>query len=646
MSSRLKEPENTYSEIEKRSIIEAYESNSKISKILRRLSHNRIRKSNLDFMSSQGMDGSIRSHTDRKSTKLIQYSVTNKKNIYEQLLSIEYLVPEIMNTFNQILRRNEYEDAFSKEDIDQRIELKKELRRSLRNCAYGDRKAKIYVKDYIKEILIKKYGINESNINRLIAFDEQQYLTVEDQFDIMLYHRQNEYKNKALEHLIEQYNLDKPKKNQLGDIYYEIDAKMIQNVYQKEQYHLDFIDKLEIVTQRIYERYKGNGVIDTIRDMKIDGISAGVSGIPENFEMEEILENTKYSLSYDSVWIFYKGKSIHLSFLSFGSYKELIRVCKNIYRYNSPGQLSEVTGYIVNEMKDGSRVAVARPPFCESWILFIRKFDTLLQEDIHHLITDRNSNLPILIMKSLIKGCQVIGITGEQGSGKTTLLMSLIGFIHPTYNLRIQELSFELHARKIYPERNIVTFREVNGISGQEGLDFQKKTDGTVNILGEVASNPVANWLVQMSLVASLFTLFTHHAKTTRDLVISLRNALLLEGGFTNEYVATEQVIHAIRFDIHMRKSREGHRYIERITEIMPKSGEDMSNPHVERNTTKDLTNSMFECRDIIAFENNQYVIKNYLSVRTMEELNKNLNEEEQRELYECFLDWGLNRSE
>lgn len=134
--------------------------------------------------------------------------------------------------------------------------------------------------------------------------------------------------------------------------------------------------------------------------------------------------------------------------MSFGSYKELVRVCKNIYRYHNPGQLSEVKGYTVNEMKDGSRIAVARPPFAESWVMFLRKFDSVLQQDIRLLVTDENSSLPIELMKWLIRGERVIAVTGEQGSGKTTLLMALIGYINPAYNLRIQEMSFELHLRK------------------------------------------------------------------------------------------------------------------------------------------------------------------------------------------------------
>ena len=53
--------------------------------------------------------------------------------------------------------------------------------------------------------------------------------------------------------------------------------------------------------------------------------------------------------------------------------------------------------------------------------------------------------------------------------------MALIGYIHPAYTLRIQELAFELHLREVYSDRNIVTFQETDFISGQEGLDLQRK---------------------------------------------------------------------------------------------------------------------------------------------------------------------------
>lgn len=549
--------------------------------------------------------------------------------------NLEYLQKEIMMTITSILRENPYESGMDQGEVEGRLREKKELRKALKHCVFGDKNSKIYIKDYIKTLLLGKYKLSNESIEEAIPFSRKQYLTCQDKFEILLYWYEKEYHLNALEQIIEQYQLAQPKYDKQGSIYFEITKEDIETIYERIPLQsFTFMDKLNIVTQRIYQNYKGNGSIDILRDMKIDGISGGVSGIPEGFHQNISLESKiEYKNSYDSIWIFYHGKSIHLSFLGFHSQKELIRICKNIYRYDNPGQLSEVKGYIVNEMMDGSRVAVARPPFCESWVFFIRKFDTVLQENMEELITDQNKELPIQFIKWLVKGCQIIGITGEQGSGKTTILMSMIGFIHPTYNLRIQELSFELHLRKIYPNRNIVTFRETASITGQEGLDFQKKSDGAVNILGEVASAPVSAWLVQMAQVASLFTLFTHHAKTTENLVTALRNALLQEGGFHNERIATEQVVDAINFDIHMKKDVNGHRYIERITEIIPKK-------EIKKEKDKGLTAELFETNDILYYKNGVYYRGAALSNRAKEAIYNMLNEKEKEEFSFAMEEW------
>lgn len=200
---------------------------------------------------------------------------------------------------------------------------------------------------------------------------------------------------------------------------------------------------------------------------------------------------------------------------------------------------------------------------------FVRKFD-VQSATLEQLLQDEHAELPIGLIRFLVMGERITAITGAQGSGKTTLLMAMVKHISALLPIRVQEMSFELQLRKIYPNRNILSLRETDTISGQAGLDIQKKTDGSVNILGEVATDPVAAWMVQMAQVASLFTLFTHHAKTFRDLVYALRNSLLKTGVFTNERVAEQQVVSVINFDIHLRRDLDGRRYIERITECVP----------------------------------------------------------------------------
>lgn len=554
--------------------------------------------------------------------------------VNKQPATFDDIVEYVARRFGDVLTEDIYERGVDKKTINERVEEKNKIRMALKNCTFGDVKAKEIIKEYIRQILLKDLKITKDNIGCLFPFEHRNQKlnklrgeqSSQDRFDIMLYLYKKDYGADAMNRFISDYGLDAAKYNENGDCYYDITKEDIDAAYEKMSvYMLNFIDKLGILVQRVYQMYKGNGVIDEIRDMHIDGVSGGVSGIPAE-SINNDKEMVKLPKSYDSIWIFFKGKSIHLSFLSFGSEKELIRVCKNIYKYNNPGQLSQATGFIVNEMQDGSRVSVARPPFCESWVFFVRKFDSIGWHDMDSLITDKGNELVIALIKYLIKGCQIVGITGEQGSGKTTLLMSMVSYISPAYNLRIQELSFELHLRKKYPDRNIVTFRETNTVSGQEGLDYQKKTEGTVNILGEVASNPVANWLIQMAQVGSLFTLFTHHAKTTKDLVISMRNALLMEGGFNNERIATEQVSNTLNFDIHMKKDINGHRYIERITEIIP-----------NKNIGGNLTEDMFCTRDIIVFDKGVYKKVGSISNRRAKEISEYFSIEEKDEFMRIF---------
>lgn len=514
-------------------------------------------------------------------------------------LSIKNLTERVSAEFNGILRANLYEIGLKSEEIERLRRKKRELRNALKNTGVGDVFAKNIVKSIIKDILTEKIRVNAENIGTIIKFDKYNELSVKDKFDILLYIYSKDFGKDGLTKLIEENDLLEAVYTEEG-FKYDISDCDIEDVFREKGRRLKFIEKLDIVVQRIYEKYRGLGIVDEIRDMNIDGVSGGVSGGDGE---------------WNSVWIFIKGKTVHLSFLDFENEEELKRVCMNCYRYGHPGQLSMAKGYIVNEMKDHSRVVVVRPPFSESFAFFVRKFDTIKHKDLMELITDDNANVCIEALRWIVKGCQVVGITGAQGSGKTTLLMALIHYIHPSFTLRIQELAFELHLRDVYKDRNILTFQETDRITGQEGLDLQKKTDGVVNILGEVANAPVASWLVQMSMVGSLFTMFTHHAKTTKDLVKYMRNSLMSCGSFNDELIAQEQVVDAIRFDVHMEKDVYGHRYVERISEIIP--GEQTGD---------------FKVNNIIEFKEGKYIKVGKFSSEVKIEIGKNLTSSEQEE--------------
>ena len=607
---------------------------------------------------------------------VIYYNIKKKKeapvettlNVDDKTYTIEVMTEFVKKRLDEITKINLYDIGLSEEELKRRKNKKYELKKALKGCTYGDVNDKKYVKELIFDLLEKEYGVTETNISKAIPFDIPSLLTAQDKFDILLYAYKKDFGYEALTELIKKYNL--------GDLKYiegetkpsyVITSNEIEDIYEKENVILTFSDKLNVVVQRIYQHYKGYSSIDEVRDMNIDGVSGGVSGLPESFlsqvaqtdgdYLNQIAEH-KVPRACDSIWIFFQGKSIRLAFLSFGTEAELKRVCQNIYKYNNPGQLSDTNGYKINEMKDGSRVVVVRPSFSETWAFFVRKFD-VKRATLEQLVRDPGKEDAIELLKYLVKGARITAITGEQGSGKTTLLMGMIENIYETMNIRVQETAFELHLRKIYPTRNILTFRETDTISGQEGLDVQKKTDGSVNIIGEVATDLVASWMIQAAQVASKFTLFTHHAKTFPNLVTALRNSMLRTGVFTDEKTAEEQVIQVLNFDIHQIKDFRGKRYIERITECIPiESKSEYNFDHRKEKTLegkfdkffdnatryfeKSTDKKLYTYRNIMEYIDGEYVITNPISEQNLKDMRNNMDAAD-AEQFDKFVEkhWG-----
>ena len=594
---------------------------------------------------------------------LLYYYTKSKKeaeveeeiDIDDKTYTIEKIKEFIKRRLDEITKVNLYDIGLSEEELKRRKNKKYELKKALKGCTYGDVNDKKYVKELMFDLLSKEYGVDESNIAVTIPFDVPSLLTAQDKFDILLYAYKQEFGYEALTELIKKYDLAQLKYLE-GETKpsYVITSKEIEDIYEKENIQLDFDDKLAIVVQRIYQHYKGYSVIDEVRDMNIDGISGGVSGLPESF-LSQVAQSTggdyitqviehKVPRACDSIWIFFQGKSIRLAFLSFGTEAELKRVCQNIYKYNNPGQLSDTNGYKINEMKDGSRVVVVRPSMAETWAFFVRKFDVKRSTLEQWFKGEPGSDDSIELLKFLVKGARIISITGEQGCGKTTMLMGMIENIYETMNIRVQETAFELHLRRIYPTRNILTFRETETVSGQEGLDVQKKTDGSVNIIGEVATDPVAAWMIQAAQVASKFTLFTHHAKTFPNLVTALRNSMLRIGQFTNEKTAEEQVVQVLNFDIHLTKDFRGKRYVERITECIPiEEKNEYTFEHRKEKTLEGKFDKFFDnatryfekitdkklytYRNILEYVDGEYIITNPITETNIKEMRLNMDE-------------------
>ena len=366
---------------------------------------------------------------------LIKYKIEKNKNaeveegidIDDKTYTIEKMKEFVKKRLDEITKINLYDIGLSEEELKRRKAKKYELKKALKGCTYGDVNDKKYVKELIFDLLSKEYGVTEVNISKAIPFDIPSLLTSQDKFDILLYAYKKDFGYEALTQIIKKYNLATLKYiAEEAKPCYVITKDEIDEIFEKEALVLTFQDKLNIVVQRIYQHYKGYSSIDEIRDMNIDGVSGGVSGLPESFlsqvaqtdgdYLNQITEH-KVPRACDSIWIMFQGKSIRLAFLSFGKESELKRVCQNIYKYNNPGQLSDTNGFKINEMKDGSRVVVVRPSMSETWAFFVRKFD-VKRATLEQIITVPGKENAIDLLKFLVKGARIISLTGEQGCRK------------------------------------------------------------------------------------------------------------------------------------------------------------------------------------------------------------------------------------
>lgn len=546
----------------------------------------------------------------------------------EDPFSLEYLMKQTSKMINQTLRTRVEDLHLNKVETEKQRHNKTQLRNNLRLCRGGDEGAKAYIKDYIASILQCDLGVNEGTIENIIRFGNPEEMMCDDKFEIILRYYERSCGRLALECLLRDNGFD-----HLREGRYEVTREDIDRLYRKleTELELSYYDKLEVVVQRMYQLLYGHGCVDKLRDMAVDGVSVGVSGIPEdmfNYTGELLNGAAKqaraFNFSYDSVWVFFHGKSIRLGCIGCHSQKELIRVCKNLYSYKAPHQLSENNSRVENDMRDGSRVVVGRPKFSDSWFAIVRKHSQGILMPLEEQIKDKGAEYVSGVAGALIHGEQVFAITGGQGCGKTTLLRGLIRFVRTWHNLRIEELIFELELRRAYPDHNILTFKELPGISIQDGLEFQMKTDGDVNIFGEVVKRVVAAYIIRISQT-TLYTFFTHHAKTTDALLRWFRNALLEENGFSSEDVAMEEVINCLSFDIHMASDDTGRRYVERMTEVIP--------------GTDGLRRGGYRLNTFLVYDKNkrQYRLVNRISPRKEKEMLSHMHGEEQAAFMKLF---------
>lgn len=507
--------------------------------------------------------------------------------IEEDILTHDAVVDKVVKRLAEFMQ----EDTYSgKDDIEWKVNYKRRLRfeKAMINCVYGIDQDKLIVKELIVSILMEIFPTIEDlyKVYPLNSYAIEPWW----QFEILMERLWPTYKKNSLNYLFDQYNWAVTKYNiEDGSVpVYNVTTDQLQEAYAAEIISpLTFREALSVVATLIYSEYKGMGVVDTLRTMNIDGFNIGTSGSIMNTNLDD---NALDWRAPRSVWVYYQGKFVHMQFLTFHSEQEIRRVVQLIARYNNPGTLTEKRGYLVNTMYDKSRVLALRPPASEYWACFVRKFvlsvktltglvdpvqrnpatgETILDANGEPIHKYKNAQLPYNLIRLLMRGQVTTAFTGRQGSGKTTLMVAAIAEVDGRFTIRVLEMAPEMYLRELYPQRNILSVQETNTVTAAMLQDALKKSDAALSIVGEVATDIIAARMLQMAQVASIFTIFSHHANRTVDLVHAITNSVVAaSGGTVSPSTIEPQVIDAIHVDVHLDYFTNGDRYIERVTEI------------------------------------------------------------------------------
>lgn len=563
--------------------------------------------------------------------------------------------------------KDDYTLGLSELEFNASYKRKARINESLRNCVYGIDNAKVIVIELIRGFI--KKNVPTDKIAELLGLAEGMEPSDHVKFEIIMYR----YKKKrvdnvalgknALAEWILKYKFSEERTatgaSREKDMAYYVTVEDLHMSYEEEDIKLTDDEKVDILAILIYQLYKGFGIVDTLREMDINGFNMGTSGnIMPN--VNKFKNNAMSATS--SVWLYFQGKYIHLRFMNFGTEDELRRIVQLLIRWGNPGPLTAKRGYLVTSMFDKSRVLALRPPASEYWAVFVRKF-TLSDVSPEGLIIKKwtkRGDLPVRLIEFLMRGQITCAVTGRQGSGKTTMMSSIIRFIDNRYTLRILEMAPELYLRELYPTRNILSVQETNTVSASELQDALKKSDAAVSIVGEVATDVIAARMIQMGQVASIFTIFSHHANTARDLVFSLRNSLSNAGGFSNMITAERQVTDVVKIDVHLDYTPDGKRYIERISEIIPLEEKtpypdyDPENPEASMaNITREFYERTtdrvsFVTHDILKYDlkTHTYYIADRFSPQLEAKIRKNLGAELCIDFDKFMLtEWGVRKN-
>jgi len=401
------------------------------------------------------------------------------------------------------------------------------------------------------ESIFEAVKIDETNglIDNIMPFNDPDNLTPREKFEIILYKNstgESRGRDGAFKSILSKYACC-CKTRETGDYEsrrYEYSEEDIEYIYNNEGYVLSFTDKIEIITQRLYEEIFGLKHIDILAYSDINEVGFSNNG------------------KYIYCWC---GNKIWLSFLQIEECEARVIQDRAISFEKHCPQLDVSHPEILCHRGDGARITVTQKPYFSARNLCIRIFN---QSDaaFKDLITE--DKLRTLII-ALVKSGESICLQGGLGTGKTTTLNVMYELLDDFLHIGTVEDYFEQHVMQKYPLKRIV---EGQSINGKELLDVVKtllRMSVDVANIGEVRDGNALFAFIQLVQSVSVAAWFTTHITNPETTVPRLKNMLIGTGRYFSEQSAVMDIIHYINM-IFQHEIIDGQIMITKVVEIVP----------------------------------------------------------------------------
>lgn len=551
------------------------------------------------------------------------------RRLLNKYLQIDLLSLQIEKNINMFIN--------SEPDDEQDAKIISLLREYKEKSTSGLTEARNVVKSHIKNMLLTGFDIYRQNssgeledeivygniaidehnglIDCIMPFDEAKLLTAREKFEIILYKnstRESNGRDGAMRRIMEKYDCFKKQRecDDYENMRYEYTEADIEFIYNCEGYELTFADKVEAVTQRIYEEVFGLKHIDILAYSDINEVGFANDG--------------KY------VYCWY-GKKIRLSFLTMTENEARVVQDRAISFEKHCPQLDVSHPEVLVHRGDGARITATQKPYFSARNLCIRIFNQS-SSNFNDLV--RTEKLRTLIT-ALVRAGESICLQGGLGTGKTTTMNVMYELLNDYLHIGTVEDYFEQHIMEKYPGKRIVEGQSINDKSLLDVVKTLLRMSVDVANIGEVRDGNALFAFIQLVQSVSVAAWFTTHITNPETTVPRLKNMLIGTGRYFSEQSAVMDIIHSINM-IFQHEIIDGQIAISRVVEIVPLVKTSVGFDYGMENDKEELEKlyyiqqirnnpyNMFRLNTIMMLEDGLPKFINYPSARMFEKAGKN----------------------